>query len=333
MPDEHVTAAFELRHLRHLVALDAHGTLAAAAAALHTSQSALTKSIAALEELLGAPLFDRGGRRLAPNALHARVLARARAVLRAADDIAREAALTRAGHLDELHLGVGPVVALGRLPAALGRFRVAYPDVRVVIRVDATAALAPALVAGALHLVVSDYEQASLGGAAVHVEPLGADPLAVAVRRNHPLTRVRALTYAHLRDLPRGGATPPPRIARFVSEHLPAEVHEVTVRCDNYEVLVSLAETSDLLVFGPRSVLARYVAARRLRILPIDYPSPPSEPAVLTAAGRPLPPAVRALADLFLDGAADRARGATPSTVLTTSSRGRRSGGGRAQRT
>ena len=57
-------AQFELRHLRHLVAVHERGTLQAAAEALHLSQSALTKSIQRLEETLGAPLLARAGRHL-----------------------------------------------------------------------------------------------------------------------------------------------------------------------------------------------------------------------------------------------------------------------------
>ncbi|TNE86077.1 MAG: LysR family transcriptional regulator [Deltaproteobacteria bacterium] len=299
MPNNHESIAFELRHLAHLVALHEHGTLQAAADAIHLSQSALTKSIAALEEALGSPLFDRSRRRLVPNALHEKVLARAQTLLRGAVDLQREAQLYRRGQIDELHLGVGPVVALGPLPEALLRFRATCPEVRVVVRVDSTAVLAPALVAGDLDLVVADREQTALPDDELHIELLEPDPIGGAVRPGHPLLDGTP-TLAEASSYPRGAATAPERFLRFAAQ-LPMPIAtSVDVTCDNYEVLASLAEQSDLVVVGPRSVLARYADAGRLAMLPITYPSPPSEPGVMLAAGRPVPPAVRALADAFL---------------------------------
>ena len=108
-----------------------HGTLQAAATHLHVSQSALTKSIQRLEETLGAPLFDRSGRRLVLNPLGQRMLRRAEALLRSADDLQREADLHMHAEIGEVVLGVGPVVALGRLPDVLTRYCAAHPTVRV----------------------------------------------------------------------------------------------------------------------------------------------------------------------------------------------------------
>lgn len=300
MRSRNTSPRFELRHLEHLVALAEHGTQRAAADALHLSQSALTKSIAALEDALGTELFDRSRRHLVPNALHPKILARAHALLRAAEDLHREAALFREGHLAEVQIGVGPVVALGRLPEVLVRFRALHPEVRVVVRVGSTIELIPALLEGGLHLVVADYAPGETDAEELSVEPLGEDPIGAAVRRRHPLLRVRRPSFDRLASYPRAAATPPPRIARFVEQVMGIERATVDVRCDNYEVLASLAEASDTIVLGPRSVLERYVAARRLQMLDVTYPSPASVPGVLTVHGRPLPPVVRALADVFL---------------------------------
>lgn len=92
----------EFDQLEQLVAIERHGTLSAAAAELHVSQPALSRSIQRLETELGQPLFDRHGRsatlndagRIALDYAH-QILRDQRLMRQALDDHARrERALT-----------------------------------------------------------------------------------------------------------------------------------------------------------------------------------------------------------------------------------------------
>jgi DNA-binding transcriptional LysR family regulator len=292
-------AQFELRHLRHLVAVHERGTLQAAAEALHLSQSALTKSIQRLEETLGAPLFDRRGRRLTLNQLGQLVLERSAPILRAADDVQREAELHGGGELGTVVVGVGPVVALGRLPLVLVRYCERYPDVDVIVRSGSTEDLVPRLLEGELDLVVADYEQEQ-PHPDVSAASLGRDPIRVAVRPDHPLHRRPAPpTIEDTLSFPRGAAPAPPRIRQWIRASFPQVDMRTRVTCDNYEVLVSTAERTDMLVLGPNSILMRYEATGRIVMLPITYPSPPGEPAVLYLTNRPRSAAVQAFMAAF----------------------------------
>lgn len=283
-----VEAQYELRHLRHLVAVHEHGTLAGAAEHLAISQSALTKSIQRLESALGAELFDRSGRRLLLNTLGHLVLARAETLLRVADDVQREAHMHAAGEAGEVLLGVGPVVALSRLPAALGRFCARSPGVTVRVESGSTESLVPRLLTGALHFVVADYGHRD-AHPEVQVTPLEADPIGVGAATTHPLQRAkRPLTLEQALRYPVCAATAPPRIREWLRTREDGARLEATLTCDNYEVLVSVVEQTDTVVLGPLSMLRRYAAAGRLAVLPVTYPSPPSEPAVLSVRGRPL---------------------------------------------
>lgn len=91
----------ELKHLRCLVAIIDTGTFTDAAHELRTSQAAVSRTLAALENLLGVRLLHRTSRSIAPTPAGVQVLARARVLLAGADELIREAATGRT----RLHIG------------------------------------------------------------------------------------------------------------------------------------------------------------------------------------------------------------------------------------
>src|SRR5580692_10958935 len=82
----------ELRHLRCLVAIVDSGSFTDAAIELGISQAAVSRTLIALEEVLGARLLHRTSRSITPTTAGVQVLARARHLLAEADDLVAEAA-------------------------------------------------------------------------------------------------------------------------------------------------------------------------------------------------------------------------------------------------
>jgi DNA-binding transcriptional LysR family regulator len=82
----------ELRHLRCLVAIIDTGSFTDAAAELGLSQAAVSRTLLALETILGVRLLHRTSRTVTPTTAGVRVLARARHLLTEADALIREAA-------------------------------------------------------------------------------------------------------------------------------------------------------------------------------------------------------------------------------------------------
>ena len=127
-------ASLDWNLLRALGAVLAQGSLTRAAARLGTSQPTLSRQIAALEALLGAPLFERGARRLQPTVAAlalaepaARMLAAAQACALAADGARRDA--------DELagtvRITASVVVSGQVLPGLLAKLARAMPAIQV----------------------------------------------------------------------------------------------------------------------------------------------------------------------------------------------------------
>jgi DNA-binding transcriptional LysR family regulator len=81
----------ELRHLRCLVAIVDAGTFTDAAIDLGISQAAVSRNLIALERVLGVRLLHRTSRSVAPTTPGVQVLAQARQLLAAADNLVAEA--------------------------------------------------------------------------------------------------------------------------------------------------------------------------------------------------------------------------------------------------
>ena len=124
-------AAMDVRQLGAVVAVVDHGTVTAAAQALHVSQPALSQTIRGLEAELGTPVFHRIGRRMVLTPAGEELVGPARQVLRDVETVrARVAAVAglRRGHLDLVSL---PTLAVDPASALVGRFRADHPEVTV----------------------------------------------------------------------------------------------------------------------------------------------------------------------------------------------------------
>lgn len=109
------------RHLTLLVNIDRHKSLTRVAAQTGISQPAVTKALAEMEDIFGAPLFLRTGSGLQPTALGNLALVRARHMLSDLDLWEREVEALHAGRSAHLHVGVVPYVSSALLTAAISR--------------------------------------------------------------------------------------------------------------------------------------------------------------------------------------------------------------------
>jgi DNA-binding transcriptional LysR family regulator len=293
----------DLRHVRHLLAVASHPTVQAAADALHLTQPALTKSIARFEEEIGAKLSDRRGRRLVLAELGERLVERGEDVLRHVGELEEEVALWKGIGTGEVAIGVDPESELSLLPGVLGTFVPAHAGVQVTVRSGHTDTLLPALLGGDLHFLVADAELA-LERADLEIRALASDPIAAAVRPGHPLAQKRKPLPADVAPHALVGASTAPRFEQWWAERGRRELGHAFVPsliCDNYEVLVRLAERGDAIVFGPRQLLSGYERAGRLKVMSWPLEGPSIQPSLIRSRQRLLSPAAERLFELFID--------------------------------
>ena len=132
--DRSISALPSLRQLSYLLALHEHGHFGRAAAACFVTQSTLSAGIAELERLLGGVLVERTKRAVRFTAIGEEVVARARGVVRAAEDLGAAVQEASAPLTGALRLAVIPTVAPFLLPRLLPAVAAAWPGLRLSVR-------------------------------------------------------------------------------------------------------------------------------------------------------------------------------------------------------
>lgn len=143
-----------LKQLRYVEALARHRHFGNAARDFAISQPALSMQIKELEDTLGTPLIERGARRIRLTGFGEDVVARAREILRAVDDLGDLARAAHAGLAGRLRVGVIPTIAPYLLPAFIAKLSALHPELELRVRETTTSRLLQALAEGQLDCAI-----------------------------------------------------------------------------------------------------------------------------------------------------------------------------------
>jgi LysR family hydrogen peroxide-inducible transcriptional activator len=143
-----------LKHLRYFEALARHRHFGRAAEVLSISQPALSLQMKELEEILAAPLVERGSRQIRLTSLGEEVALRARDILRGVDEVASLAQASSWPLSGRLRIGIIPTIAPYLLPRILGQLAQRLPNLALHPREAVTAKLVRDLAEGRLDLAM-----------------------------------------------------------------------------------------------------------------------------------------------------------------------------------
>jgi len=175
-----------LKQLRHLRAILKHGTIHAAADALHLTQSAITRSLNTLEESLGIRLFERAKTGMTPTDFCLKIASDCSQVLLDIDDIEREASLYRQVESGELNIAVGRAIKELALRDTLPEFMVTRPKISVSVSEGTPNELSYRLKQREIDLLLAGFGSYRSDEELVH-QHLADVPLSIVVRKGHPL--------------------------------------------------------------------------------------------------------------------------------------------------
>jgi DNA-binding transcriptional LysR family regulator len=251
----------QLRHVQHAVALAEEGSYTAAARRLNLSQPALSRSIQTLEELLGAPLFDRTSAGIVPTTIGSIVLERGRLLLQDAKSVEREVRLALGLETGSLTIGAGPYPANISVGQACGLLLLDHPRLKVDIRVADWQSLLQAVLDGTLDFAVAEISTIA-DDSRFETETLPRHPGYFICHPRHPLVRETALTLERVRAFP------------IVSSSLPARLRgiDAAIRVDTFRLLRDIVIHSNSVGLATASQVRSDEEAGLLARLPLELP-------------------------------------------------------------
>jgi DNA-binding transcriptional LysR family regulator len=260
-------------HLAQLSVIVEAGSFQTAADRLALTQPALSRNMKALEERLGATLFNRDGRKSVPNALGLRLARNGQAIRLAEEQAGVLADQSAQGAVGELRIGAPPIVAGRFLSGALAQFIRDNPNCVVEMRTGLVHELRTMLERGQVDVVLGPKSLADQSGSLAFTHLID-DRVGILCRTGHALARRQQIMpsdleaqvwLAHSRGSLLRQQTEAAMMASGVqSMHIVCETDSIR------SVLEIIAET-DLITTMPRATTQSYLEDR-LVFLDFDHP-------------------------------------------------------------
>jgi DNA-binding transcriptional LysR family regulator len=189
----------ELRHLRYFVAVAEEENVSRAALKLHVSQPGISHQIHDLEDEIGFPLFDRGGKTVRLTVAGKIFLGEAREILQRTASAVEKA---RAGLASQAEINVGsiPSGTVEILPRALRIFRGSFPETRVTLHDLSAEEMLPLLLQKKLDVALT-----VLRGKLprkIQMKELARYETCIAVGASHPRAKSKFVSLARMAPEP-----------------------------------------------------------------------------------------------------------------------------------
>ncbi len=283
----------DLRSLRYLIAIVEWGTFARAAEKLGVTQPALSRSMQALEQVLGVKLLDRGKSGATPTVFGRVLIERGRELISDADAITREVALLGGSETGEIAVGAGAYPAEICVGVAAGRLLARRPGLNLRVSVGDWPDLTASVLSEELDLAICDVAGAE-SNPRLRVERLPQHQGLVFCRTGHPLATRKSLTLDDVRAFPMALSALPDRVAPLLHHGgaLGPNATAPAVHVDTFQLARDIVLQSNTLGAAVDAQIADEVRDGRAVILPIELPWLVTNYGFIHRAGRTLAPSL-----------------------------------------
>jgi DNA-binding transcriptional LysR family regulator len=192
----------EIRHLRYFIAVAEELSFTRAAERLHMAQPPLSIQIRALEQEIGARLFDRDQRHVHLTQAGRHLIGRARDILAAVEEAKAEVRCAELGEIGSLHLGyASSAMFTSTLTSAIKQFQGAFPQVLLTLHEMTSLDQLHGLHYRTLDAGIVRKPDVAVPSGLV-VEEWYRARLVAAIAHDHPLIKKRAIGIGDLRTQP-----------------------------------------------------------------------------------------------------------------------------------
>ncbi|GEC07287.1 LysR family transcriptional regulator [Streptomyces spinoverrucosus] len=264
---------WDIRKLQILRTLRERGTVTATAEALRMTPSAVSQQLTNLSKQLGVPLLEAQGRRVRLTDAARLVLRHAEAVFEQLERADAELAAYVQGEAGEVRVGAFSTAVPALVVPAVRALREAHPALTVRVREAEAQEAYELLGAGEVDLALSLAAQApSAADPRFSSVPLLADPLDLALPRDHPLAAARRVRLADLAAEPWifGGSGPWSDITRAACEAAGFRPHQGHSAA-GWTAILAMVEAGMGVALVPRMAAVRREGVV-MRELAIDRP-------------------------------------------------------------
>lgn len=261
----------DLRQLQHLICLSETGSFSRAAEQLHLTQSALSRSIQALERTLEARLIDRLGKRNELTPLGEVVVMHGRRMLFEADELKENLKRAAQGALGSLRLGLGSGPGALLMTPLLSHMAREHPAVRVSLSRGPTELQLQMLRERQLDALVIDLRRV-VPADDLQIESLVELSAGFICRAAHPLAARRQLAFEDLLAYPIATTPLSDEVARLLVDRYGALAHPerlASLRCEDVGSLVETALNTDAIFLGVRAAARAHLQSGALVALPV----------------------------------------------------------------
>lgn len=285
------------RHLEMLAAIVDHGGLTEGAAALGKSQPSLSRTLAQLEDRIGAPLFVPGKRPLQPTDLGRALADQGRQILAADQAASHIVDQFRSGRSGLVRLGGTPFFMDGVIAPMIAEFQRQHPDIRVDQSYGYSGDLAEMVASDRLDLAVCPLRAEAVPDRLAFQQVLPGLNV-IACRTGHPLMRRTLLKPRDIADF--SWIAPPVESPLYKDleralDHIGARDFRISFTGGSLGSVVSVLTGSDALTVLPYSVVFVMRPRKTVGALSLKIGDPDRHLGLLSSATTAGTPAARRL--------------------------------------
>ena len=289
----------KIQYLQVVALLDETQSVTKAAERLHITRAALSKTLAALEDMLGVKLYSRTATGMSPTPYGMALARHARVILGDINSAEDEIFDLLNGQRERITVGAFFVSMPVLLPRAISLLTRSHPRCLVTVREGDMFELVAGLHDGEFDVIVGrilpEYFHDEVAVAALYEEELFA-----VCRSEHPLANVARLTWREVVEYP--WVLPPKESpvhralrAQFLAEGVPGP--KVVIEALSILLTVGLLNTCNAIGLMPERVALEEQQRSRIAVLPLAIPPLPAPMGVAWRKDRPLAPLASELID------------------------------------